>query len=356
MLADRLDFRDCALISPGDYENARLNNSAPRPNDVLFSKDGTVGKVHVVKEGREFAVLSSIAILRPRADATMCVDSGYLGHALRDPRTLDQAMRRKTGSAIRRIILADLKQVCIPLPSLSDQRRIAAILDQAEGLRAKRRQALARLDALTQSIFIEMFGDPATNPKGWPRVALGDLASISSGSTPSRSDDSNFGGDIPWVKTTEVTGQPIRDTEESVTDRGRRNARLKVYPAGSLIIALYGQGRTRGRCSMLMIDATVNQACAVIAPSEAFAPTCLHVQLQLSYDRLRSLARGGNQANLNVGLIESFPVLDLPIKDQLRFAEMVRALTRVRRNFETADSQLLKLTASIQHRAFRGDL
>lgn len=88
-----LDFAGASRISPAEYERASQGNSSPLRGDILFSKDGTVGKVHLVDTDQAFAVLSSLAILRPRAD----VDSGYLAHVLRSPSTLEQALTRKTG-------------------------------------------------------------------------------------------------------------------------------------------------------------------------------------------------------------------------------------------------------------------
>nr|MBK7069426.1 hypothetical protein [Deltaproteobacteria bacterium] len=89
---------------------------------------------------------------------------------------------------------------------LTKQRRIARILDIAEALRAKRRETLSELDTLAQSIFLDMFGDPSTNPKRWPVEAVRDIASTTSGGTPDRSESAYFGGDVPWVK----SGEPIR--------------------------------------------------------------------------------------------------------------------------------------------------
>lgn len=153
-----IDLHASSKISEDEYRKAALGNCAPVKGDVLFSKDGTVGKVSVVRTHTPFAVLSSVAILRPDIKS---VDPEYLAHALRSPDAIDQALRKKTGSAIRRIILSDLKNVRIPLPRLEEQRRIAAILDKADALRAKRREAIAKLDQLLQSVFLDMFGDTA---------------------------------------------------------------------------------------------------------------------------------------------------------------------------------------------------
>jgi restriction endonuclease S subunit len=150
-----LDFQSCSKISRSEYDATERQNSAPKKGDILFSKDGTVGKVHLVREDRPFAVLSSLAILRPARQ----IDGAYLAHFLRTPSTIDAASKKKTGSAIRRIILRDLATLRIPLPPLDEQRRIARILDKADALRRKRKRAIKLLDGLTQSIFLEMFGD-----------------------------------------------------------------------------------------------------------------------------------------------------------------------------------------------------
>lgn len=148
-----LDFDGCARISQADYDAADAGNSAPKLGDVLFSKDGTVGKVHVVQTAQPFAVLSSLAILRPSRH----VDSKFLGHMLGTPEVLSQAVKRKSGSAIRRIILSDLREVELPLPPLDEQRRIAAILDHAAAIRTKRRQVIAHFDTLAGVYFFESF-------------------------------------------------------------------------------------------------------------------------------------------------------------------------------------------------------
>jgi type I restriction enzyme S subunit len=109
------------------------------------------------------------------------VSTEYLVYALRNG-SLSKAI---SGTAQPQITRQSLTAISIPLPPLSEQRRIADILDRADALRAKRRAALAQLDSLTQSIFLDLFGDPATNPKGWPQVELGNLLeNIDSGWSP----------------------------------------------------------------------------------------------------------------------------------------------------------------------------
>lgn len=224
-------------------------------------------------------------------------------------------------------------------------------------LRAKRASAISLLDDLAQSIFFDMFGDPAGNSKGLPMVQLKNLTTVGSGSTPSRRRADYYGGTIPWVKTTEVRGERILDTEEKITESGRIASRCRLHPAGSLVIALYGQGRTRGQCAILGIAAATNQACAVIAPNfSRYSTGFMFKQLQISYDRLRAMARGGNQANLNLGLIGDFEVLAPPLSDQENYSRRIAVLDEVKVSHLSHLTELDALFVSLQHRAFRGEL
>jgi type I restriction enzyme S subunit len=284
-----------------------------------------------------------VKVLRPKVEA----DVKYLYHYLRQLRLTEGGYDRH---------FKYLKRSSVALPPLPEQRRIAEILDKADALRAKRRAALAQLDTLTQSIFLDMFGDPATNPKDVRQVALGDIAEIATGSTPSREVDGYFGGDIPWVKTTEVRGEVISDTEESLTEAGLRAIRGRLHPINSVVLAMYGQGKTRGQSGLLAVEAAVNQACAVVRPSASFDARFMFAQLDASYGRLRALGRGGNQENLNLELVKSFRVLLPPLTHQAEFVERVGAVGRVAALAKSSFSELDDLFASLQHRAFRGEL
>ena len=148
------------------------------PQDVLLSKIVPhIRRAWVVGEGRGRRLIASgekIVFRSPRAEP------GYLRQVLRSDPFHVQFMQTVAGvgGSLLRARPAQVAQISIPLPPLPEQRRIAAILDQADALRAKRRQALAQLDSLTQSIFIEMFGDPASNPMGWPDLGLARVCQI----------------------------------------------------------------------------------------------------------------------------------------------------------------------------------
>lgn len=152
--------------------------------------------------------------------------------------------------------------------------------------------------------------------KKFPTKPIASVCDSGSGGTPSRSISSYYGGDIPWIKTGEVLDDIIYDTEEKITQEAINNSSAKLYPKGSIVIAMYGQGLTRGRTAKLGIDATTNQASLVLynINTDKVLPDYLWYYLQGEYHRLRALAYGNNQPNLNAGIINNYPIVLPPIK------------------------------------------
>ena len=350
-VSDRgLDFEGCSFITESDYQVAKAGNSAPMRGDVLFSKDGTVGKVHVVSTDQPFAVLSSLAILRPKAGE---VDPGYLGHVLRSPAVLDDALKKKTGSAIRRIVLGDLKRVRLPLPSVEEQRRITAILDQAETLRTQRRAALAHLDTLTQSLFLDMFGDPRSNPKGWREAPVGGLTDCI---VPGRDKPKSFSGGIPWVTTTNLVHMAA--TLPRVDGLGLSQAeidevRAKVIPAGSVIISCVGD---LGVVSLAGVPMVINQQLHSFQCGAEL--NNLFLMHSLSFQKAFMLAKASSTTlpYMNKSVCNSIPVLVPPLPLQQTFATRIQAIESLKATHRAALVELDALFASLQLRAFAGNL
>ena len=110
-------------------------------------------------------------------------------------------------------------------------------------------------------------------PDGWHRSTLGEIARISSGGTPDRAEPSYWGGDVPWVTTGEIRFNTITDTFEKITPAGLKNSSAKLFPPGTLLMAMYGQGKTRGQVAKLAIEAATNQACAAILLEDGQDPS-----------------------------------------------------------------------------------
>ena len=167
-----------------------------------------------------------------------------------------------------------------------------------------------------------MFGDFYTTL--FPKYRIGEKFELSSGSTPSRDNKLYWdSGTINWVKTTEVINKEITETEEKITKFALENTSLKLFPVNTILIAMYGQGQTRGRSAILKVESTSNQACGAIFPNKIDNPVFIWHQLMLRYSELRKLGRGGNQPNLNGQLIKNFELIIPPLSLQNEFADFV---------------------------------
>lgn len=267
----------------------------------------------------------------------------------------DSLIESRSGGAQPNISQEIIRNLEIPLPPLPEQQRIAGILSRADRLRRLRRYALEMSDGYLQSVFLEMFGDPATNPMGWEISQVGHLAEVKTGGTPSRELASFYGGSIPWVKTTEVVGSTIRSTSETLTESGLSASNCEVFPIDTIVVAMYGQGLTRGRSGLLGIAAATNQACAAILPSHKIETSYLWAYIKVSYNRLRDLGRGGNQPNLNLSMIRDFPVPLPPEGKRKAFVEIMRNHERLRAQQSEALRQAEHLFQTLLHGAFRGE-
>ena len=253
--------------------------------------------------------------------------------------------------------ISSFKRLQIPLPTLAEQKRIAGILDAADALRAKRREALAQLDTLLQSTFLDMFGDPVTNPMGWDAPPLADFCKTGTGGTPSRGKMQRYyeGGTIPWVKSGELREEVVTSTGEYITETALKEANVKLVPKDALLLALYGA--TVGRLGILGTQATTNQAVCHIIPNSLRADLryMFHsLSNQVSY--LVGRGVGGAQPNISQGIIKSLAIPLPPLDLQHRFTTIVKSVEKQRASQRAHLAELDTLFASVQSRAFRGDL
>jgi type I restriction enzyme S subunit len=253
-----------------------------------------------------------------------------------------------------------LAEVEIPLPPLAEQRRLAARLrEQMSEVERARAAVQAQLDA-AQTLPAALLRAVFERGK-WKWLRIDELAETCSGTTPSRSRQDFYGGKIPWVKTGELVDGIIHDTEEHITETALRETSLRLLPKNTLLIAMYGQGQTRGRTALLACEATTNQACYAILPNEKFDPKFLQLWFQFSYARLRqaSEGRGGNQSNFNGKVLGAERVPLPPVPEQRAItarldAELTDARTLVAK-LESRLAEIELLPAALLRSAFNGN-
>lgn len=297
------------------------------------------------------------------------LDPRFLLHALRQPVFRLKGERRMTGSAGQRRVPENfLSTFAIPLPPLDEQRRIVAILDKADELRAKRRAALAKLDSLTQSIFLDLFGDPATNPKGWPIRTLDELdAEFRYGTSVKSSTNGK-----PALRIPNVIGGSIDLSDLKlvpVTDE--EFGRLQLRDGDLLFVRTNGNPDFVGRCALfdspqislsgLEPDKFVYASYLIRAriPQEEVEPVFLRDYLCGAEGRrqLRTHCKtSAGQYNINTEGLGAITVPLPPHKLQREFVERVEAVGRVHAIHRTAVGVTDSLFGSLQYRAFQGGL
>lgn len=165
-------------------------------------------------------------------------------------------------------------------------------------------------------------------PQQWRLPQIKDIASISSGSTPNRNNSEYWNGNIAWVTTGELSSGHVNHTSELITVKAVKETKMRIYPQGTLLMAMYGQGKTRGTVAILEIDAAVNQACAAITIKNGNSKF-LFYQLKNSYQYIRKLSNTGNQENLNADIIKSYQVPWAPDEEQERISAILTTQDKV---------------------------
>jgi len=164
--------------------------------------------------------------------------------------------------------------------------------------------------------------------QSWKRTTLGEIARVTSGGTPSRKEPTYWDGDVPWISTSLIDFNVITTAEEYITTEGVENSSAKIFPKGTLLMAMFGQGVTRGKVAVLGIDAAFNQACIGITPSKETDAGYLYQFLAHSYEAIRQLSNSGSQENLNAGLIKGIHVPLPSLPEQKEIASVISTWDR----------------------------
>ena len=263
-----------------------------------------------------------------------------------------------------RIQMSKLNTVELPIPDATTQTRIADFLDEKCGkidrYIEKQQQVIEKLKVYKQSVITEavtkgLNPDVPMKDSGiewigmipvhWETPEIKYLVRIASGGTPDRNHPEYWNGNIPWIKTGELQNDIIISAEEYITDEGLNNSSAQIFDVDTILVAMYGQGKTRGMTGLLKIPASTNQACAGLTVS---SPS-IHIQylwqcLIGAYDAIRAEAAGSGQPNLSATLIGNFHVALPPIEEQDKIVDHIKNRTaEISSAIEKADSLLNKL-------------
>lgn len=246
----------------------------------------------------------------------------------------------------------------IPLPPIDDQLRIAHLLGKVEGLIAQRKQNLQHLDDLLKSVFLEMFGDPVRNEKGWDKPALTAFGKISTGNTPPRSESANYDGDfIEWIKTDNITGDAvcITPSAEHLSEIGARKAR--TVTSGALLVAcIAGSVESIGRAALTDRTVSFNQQINAIQPGKDVNPLYLYGLFKLSRSYIQSHATKGMKKILTKGDFEKITMIKPSFEIQNQFAVIFEKVESIKSRYKQSLTDLETLYGALSQQAFKGQL
>lgn len=263
--------------------------------------------------------------------------------------------RQATGATVKGIKLDVLRNLELPLPPLAEQKRIAAILDQAARLTCLRAEALAKLDTLGQAIFHEMFGDPATNPHGWQKIALCQLGKLERGTSKHRprNDPALLGGSHPLIQTGDVSRARdyIKSFSSTYSDLGLRQSRM--WPKGTLCITI---AANIADTAILNFDACFPDSVVGFDSGDAAMNFFVHRWFATVKDHLERIAPAVAQKNINLAILRDLPIIQ-PSQSLIReFYNKELSRQNLEARSRRDQTLIQTLFASLQHRAFRGEL
>ncbi|WP_438765344.1 restriction endonuclease subunit S [Kushneria sp. TE3] len=282
------------------------------------------------------------------------VDINYLYWALDNISYDDYVDRAAKGKTLNK---AKLNKLSLRLPSLDEQKRIAAILDAADALRARRWESITQLDALLKSTFLEMFGDPVINPMQWGLGRIGDLGEVITGNTPSRKCPEYYGDEIEWIKSDNINDPSLTLTKakEGLSNKGKKIAR--TAPNGSILVTcIAGSRDCIGNFAIADREVAFNQQINAFIPNSKISfwyilgvfLTGKSLIQRASTNSMKGMVSKSAFSNISIPL----PPLDL----QYRFAAIFESVEKQQTRMRVHLNELDALFASLQHRAFTGEL
>ena len=336
-----------------------------RQNDVLIATSSgsldVVGKAGIAQEDRVEAFGAFCKVLRPGPE----VDPRYFAQCFRRPEYRHYVERVAAGININNLKKSHLAEIEIPLPPIEEQRRIAAVLDAADELRTKRRQALAKLDTLTQAVFIDMFGDLASNDRGWPVLSVADFVDrFESGKSIAAGPDETPGG-LRVLKVSAVTSRSYKADESKPVPAGYLAPETHRVRPGDLLMSRANTTELVGACAY--VETTPD---GLLLPDKLWrfvwhdAPKVepLYVWRALQDRDVRrqiedaATGSSGSMKNISQTKFMSVTLPFPPVEKQRAFGSAIRALRAKAESGHRSLGALDTLFASLQQRAFAGEL
>lgn len=318
-----LDMRQSMFIS--SEAHASLQRSQVVEGDILLTITGNIGRVVQLEGIEEANINQHIARVRVIDDR---LHPRYVFHYLSQRAVRQYYESITTGQAYPQISLAQVRSTAIPLISKIEQKEIVAALDDADMLISSLEHLISKKQAIKQGVMQELLTGRTRlldYRTPWRKRKIGDFATVKAGGTPSTSVSRYWGGEIRWMSSGEVHQKRVHEVIGRITESGLRESSAQLLPAGSVLIALAGQGKTRGTVAISEVELSTNQSIAGILPSKDHDPDYLYYNLDRRYKELRGESTGdGGRGGLNLTIIKALEVPMPEIEEQRAIARILQ--------------------------------
>lgn len=366
----QLDFSDVATRY---FPKDKAGQFGLLQGDLLVERSGggpdqPVGRIGFIERDMPGSTVSNfVQVLRPDPEK---VDASFLGWALFELQRTGIVERvQQQSTQMRNLNWRDYQRLMLPWPEVDEQRRIAAAIKLADDAIQKARAELDATRELKKSLLIELMekGLPGRHvsfvetkrmsyPRSWSLTKLKKCGTWSAGGTPDRENVGYYEGSIPWVKSGEVNYSVIVETEEHLSEEGANQTTCGVLPVGTLLIAMYGAGVTRGRVALLGIPASTNQAVATFNGHEGVENEFIYYWFERNYERVRAWAAGSNQDNLSGYLLKNLQIALPEHDEQIEIVKLLRAADRATCAIRERVDALLELKRSMLQNLLTGKI
>ena len=325
--------------------------------DILISSANSwelVGKIsYVPKLDYQATAGGFISIVRAKQRV---IDSKYLYYWISSP-SVQHKIRHcgRQTTNISNLDVGRFKDLEIPLPPLTEQKRISAILDKADAIRRKRQQAIQLADQFLRAVFLEMFGDPVTNPKGWPTAKFSDVGTLDRGKSKHRprNDPALLGGTYPLIQTGEVANSKgyIKSFKSTYSELGVKQSR--IWPEGTLCITIAANIAKTG---ILTFDACFPDSIVGFSPNQRTTVEYVQHWLGFLQKTLEANAPESAQKNINLAILRNLDI-PLPTMDlQRKFSGLVQKIVKLSEKVDNSVLEQDNLFSATGKKAFSGKL
>ena len=330
-------------------ETALKNSSAKlfSKGTVLYTIFATIGETGILNF--EATTNQAIAGLKIKDKS---LQSEYLYYYMKSLK--EKMLRESRGVAQNNINLSILRELEIKIPNQEDQKHVIESLSKLENLIYIKKNEIDKCNSLIKSQFVEMFGDPNFNEKKWITRTVNDIGLCVAGATPSTAIKEYWeNGTIPWLSSGEVNKGRIYETDTKISQKGYDNASTKLVPPKTVLIAMAGQGKTRGLSAITEIELCTNQSVCSIVNNDKVNPEYLLYFFKMQYLELRNASTSSEgRGGLNLKIIGNYKVMIPPIELQNKFAKIVEQIDKQKFEFEKSLKKLEELQASLMQEYF----